>query len=142
MDRRPADRRDRPRRPARATRSSSGRRRRRPRRGALIDAYRDACARHGRTPATIAIRRDVHVGADDADAERVAGPIVARGYRGFDPAAPVTGGVERVAAAFADLGEMGYTDVIVRHLADDQAEVLRSYERLAAVRARCSQPAR
>jgi alkanesulfonate monooxygenase SsuD/methylene tetrahydromethanopterin reductase-like flavin-dependent oxidoreductase (luciferase family) len=102
----------------------------------LIDRYREACARHGRTPQTIAIRRDVHVGADDADADRVAGPVLARGYRGFDPAAPVTGDVARVAAAFEELAAMGYTDVIVRHLADDQTEVLRSYERLADVRAR------
>jgi hypothetical protein len=29
---------------------------------------------------------------------------------------------------------MGYTDVIIRHLADDQTEVLRSYARLAEVR--------
>jgi alkanesulfonate monooxygenase SsuD/methylene tetrahydromethanopterin reductase-like flavin-dependent oxidoreductase (luciferase family) len=107
----------------------------------LMETYREACARHGRTPTAIAIRRDVHVGADDADADRVAGPVLARGYRGFDPAAPVTGGVERVAAAFLELGQMGYTDVIVRHLADDQSEVLRSYERLGAVRAQV-QPAR
>jgi alkanesulfonate monooxygenase SsuD/methylene tetrahydromethanopterin reductase-like flavin-dependent oxidoreductase (luciferase family) len=106
----------------------------------LIATYREACARHGRTPSTIAIRRDVHVGTDDADADRVAGPVLARGYRGFDPAAPVTGGVERVAAAFQELAEMGYTDVIVRHLADDQAEVIRSYGRLAAVRARVHPP--
>jgi alkanesulfonate monooxygenase SsuD/methylene tetrahydromethanopterin reductase-like flavin-dependent oxidoreductase (luciferase family) len=102
----------------------------------LITTYREACARHGRTPTAIAIRRDVHVGADDADAERVAGPVLARGYRGFDPAAPVTGGIDRVTDAFQQLGEMGYTDVIVRHLADEQTEVLRSYERLAEVRAR------
>jgi hypothetical protein len=30
---------------------------------------------------------------------------------------------------------MGYTDVIVRHLSEDHAEVLRSLERLGAVRA-------
>jgi alkanesulfonate monooxygenase SsuD/methylene tetrahydromethanopterin reductase-like flavin-dependent oxidoreductase (luciferase family) len=96
--------------------------------------YREACARHGRTPATIAVRRDVHVGADDADAQRVAGPIVERGYRGFDPEAPVVGGPERVAAAFADLGARGCTDVIIRHLADDQREVLLSFERLGDVR--------
>jgi hypothetical protein len=29
---------------------------------------------------------------------------------------------------------MGYTDVIVRHLAEDQGDVLKSYERLAEVR--------
>lgn len=102
--------------------------------GELVGTYREACARHGRTPSTIAVRRDVHVGADDADAKRVAGPILDRGYRGFDPAAPVVGGVERVAAAFAELGEMGCTDVIIRHLADDHGEVLASFERLGAVR--------
>jgi alkanesulfonate monooxygenase SsuD/methylene tetrahydromethanopterin reductase-like flavin-dependent oxidoreductase (luciferase family) len=101
----------------------------------LVGAYRDACARHGRTPGPIAVRRDVHVGRDDPDASRVAGPIIDGGYRGFDPAAPVVGGVDRVAEAFADLGAAGCTDVIVRHLADDHDEVLASFERLAAVRA-------
>jgi alkanesulfonate monooxygenase SsuD/methylene tetrahydromethanopterin reductase-like flavin-dependent oxidoreductase (luciferase family) len=100
----------------------------------LVEEYREACARHGRTPATIAARRDVHVGADAVDARRVAGPILERGYRGFDPEAPVVGGVDTVAAAFADLAGRGCTDVIVRHLADDQAEVLASFERLGAVR--------
>lgn len=106
----------------------------------LIAEYREACARHGRTPTTIAIRRDVHVGADDADAAAVAGPVLARGYRGFDPAATVTGGPGRVADAFARLGELGYTDVVVRHLADDQAAVLASFERLATVRAALGGP--
>jgi alkanesulfonate monooxygenase SsuD/methylene tetrahydromethanopterin reductase-like flavin-dependent oxidoreductase (luciferase family) len=100
----------------------------------LVGIYREACDRHGRPPTTIAVRRDVHVGADDADAARVAGPIVDHGYRGFDPEAPVVGGVGRVAAAFADLGAAGCTDVIVRHLADDQGEVLASLDRLGAVR--------
>lgn len=103
--------------------------------GELVDSYRRACARHGREVSTIAVRRDVHVGADDADANRVAGPILDRGYRGFDPAAPVVGGPVTVAAAFADLGALGCTDVIIRHLSDDHDEVLASFERLGAVRA-------
>jgi alkanesulfonate monooxygenase SsuD/methylene tetrahydromethanopterin reductase-like flavin-dependent oxidoreductase (luciferase family) len=102
---------------------------------ALIATYREACARHGRPGTRIAVRRDVHVGADAADAERVAGPVLARGYRGFDPSAPITGDVGTVAEAFGALGAAGCTDVIVRHLADDQTEVLRSIERLARVRA-------
>jgi alkanesulfonate monooxygenase SsuD/methylene tetrahydromethanopterin reductase-like flavin-dependent oxidoreductase (luciferase family) len=106
----------------------------------LVEVYRDACARHGRTPGPIAVRRDVHVGDGDADASRVAGPIVDRGYRGFDPAAPVVGGVERVTEAFADLGASGCTDVIIRHLADDQDEVLASFARLGAVRASVAGP--
>ena len=100
----------------------------------LVGIYREACDRHDRTPGPIAVRRDVHVGSDDADANRVAGPIVDAGYRGFDPAAPVVGGVGRVAEAFADLGAAGCSDVIVRHLADDQGEVLASFERVGAVR--------
>jgi len=100
----------------------------------LVTAYREACDRHGRAPGPIAVRRDVHVGSDDADSTRVAGPILDRGYRGFDPAAPVVGGVGRVSEAFADLGAAGCSDVIVRHLADDHDEVLASFGRLGAVR--------
>ncbi|MDQ1466443.1 MAG: hypothetical protein QOH10_858 [Actinomycetota bacterium] len=100
----------------------------------LIDTYRDACAAHGREPGTIAVRRDIHVGSDAADAKRVAGAVVAAGYRGFSPEAPVWGSAIAVAEAFRALGEMGGTDVIVRHLADDQGEVLASIERLAEVR--------
>ena len=82
----------------------------------------------------MAIRRDIHVGADAADAERVAGPVVAAGYRGFDPSACTYGGVEQVAERLGAYAAMGYTDVIVRHLAEDQGEVLASYARLAQVR--------
>jgi alkanesulfonate monooxygenase SsuD/methylene tetrahydromethanopterin reductase-like flavin-dependent oxidoreductase (luciferase family) len=95
--------------------------------------YRERCAAHGRTPSAVAIRRDIHVGADDADAERVAGPILERGYRGFAPGVVVTGGPATVAAELARFGDAGFTDVIIRHLADDQGEVLASFERLAEV---------
>jgi alkanesulfonate monooxygenase SsuD/methylene tetrahydromethanopterin reductase-like flavin-dependent oxidoreductase (luciferase family) len=101
----------------------------------LVSIYRDACARHGRDPTRIAVRRDIHVGADDADAERVAGPVIARGYRGFDPDAPVVGSPARVAEQFAVLADLGCTDVVIRHLADDQPEVLASFGRLPDVRA-------
>ena len=96
--------------------------------------YRDRCAAHGREPGTIAIRRDIHIGADAADADRVAGAIVAGGDRGFASEATVIGGVDEVIDLLAPYAAMGYTDVIVRHLAEDHTEVLRSFERLAAVR--------
>jgi alkanesulfonate monooxygenase SsuD/methylene tetrahydromethanopterin reductase-like flavin-dependent oxidoreductase (luciferase family) len=86
----------------------------------------------------VAIRRDVHVGVDDA--ERVAGPMLARGYRAFEPSACVTGGPERVADQLRGLAELGFTDVIGRHLVDDQREVLASTERLAQVRAALADP--
>jgi alkanesulfonate monooxygenase SsuD/methylene tetrahydromethanopterin reductase-like flavin-dependent oxidoreductase (luciferase family) len=100
----------------------------------VLDFYRERAATHGREPTALAIRRDIHVGADDADAESVAGPVVAAGYRGFDPSACTYGGVDRVAERFSEYAAMGYTDVIVRHLAEDHAEVLKSHERLAEVR--------
>ena len=99
-----------------------------------IELYRRRCEIHGRTPSAVAIRRDVHVGADPADAERVAGPVLAGGYRGFDPAACTYGSIEQVTEGFAQYAAMGYTDVILRHLAEDQREVLASFERLARVR--------
>jgi alkanesulfonate monooxygenase SsuD/methylene tetrahydromethanopterin reductase-like flavin-dependent oxidoreductase (luciferase family) len=102
--------------------------------GALVQSYREACERHGRAPNRIAVRRDVHVAATDEEAAAVADPIIARGYRGFDPSAVVVGGPSRVADAFDGLQASGCTDVIVRHLADDQESVLRSFEQLATVR--------
>ena len=97
-------------------------------------AYLDACAHLGREPGVIAIRRDVHVGADTADARRVAAPIVEAGYRGFRPDAVTYGDAGEVADRFQAYAEMGYTDVIVRHLAEDQTEVLESLQRLGDVR--------
>ena len=99
-----------------------------------LEQYREACARHGRTPIAMALRRDVHVGADAEDAARVAKPVVDGGYRGFHPEACTYGSAEQVAEQLAPYAEMGYTDVIIRHLVDDQTEVLRSLERLGAVR--------
>ncbi len=99
-----------------------------------IEQYRSCCATHGRPVGVTAIRRDIHVGADPADALRVAGPILAHGYRGLPPESVVTGGAAEVSKAFAELGDLGFSHVLVRHLAEDQQEVLASYERLAVVR--------
>jgi alkanesulfonate monooxygenase SsuD/methylene tetrahydromethanopterin reductase-like flavin-dependent oxidoreductase (luciferase family) len=105
-----------------------------------IEQYRSSCAAHGRPVGVTAIRRDVHVGADGADAWRVAEPILAGGYRGLAPEALVVGGAAQVSKAFADLGDLGYSHVLVRHLADDQGEVLASYERLGEVHTLLARP--
>ena len=96
--------------------------------------YRERCAAHGRTPACVAIRRDIYVGEDAVAARAVAEPIIATGYRGHDPSASTFGSVAEVADRFAAYGEMGYTDIIVRHLTDDQVQVRGSIARLARVR--------
>jgi alkanesulfonate monooxygenase SsuD/methylene tetrahydromethanopterin reductase-like flavin-dependent oxidoreductase (luciferase family) len=102
--------------------------------GALVTYYKERCRVHGKTPSAVAIRRDIYVGESDAEADAVAGTRVRAGYRGFSPDAPVYGSIDTVAAKFRELGAMGYTDVIIRHLVDDQAQVLASYGRLGEVR--------
>lgn len=96
--------------------------------------YLERCAAHGRKPTAIAIRRDVYVGKDAADAEAVAGPILASGYRGHDASAAVYGDVHAMRDQFAEYAAMGYTDIIVRHMTDDQPQVLGSIGRLREVR--------
>ena len=102
---------------------------------ATFNRYRDRCAALDRTPTCFPVRRDVYVSADQADVARVIDPVVAAGYRGMDPAALVTGTVEQVVDQIGELGELGFTDVIVRQLAPDQTDALASLERLGAVRA-------
>jgi alkanesulfonate monooxygenase SsuD/methylene tetrahydromethanopterin reductase-like flavin-dependent oxidoreductase (luciferase family) len=99
-----------------------------------IAYYREQCKTHGRTPAAIAIRRDVYVGESSDEAKTTLEAAVAKGYRGFDPKALIAGTVPQVAERFRALGAMGYTDVIVRHLTTDHAKVLGSFARLGEVR--------
>ena len=100
---------------------------------AQIEKYRASCAEHGRPVGVTAIRRDIHVGADRAGALRLAEPILALGYRGLPRESLVVGGPAEVGQAFADLGDLGYSHVLVRHIVDDHREVLASYERLGDV---------
>ena len=100
-----------------------------------IDSYRAACDGLGRPVGAAVIRQDVHVGASSSDARAATDEIIARGYRGFDPAALAVGSIAEVTDRFGRLAAMGYDEVSVRHLVDDQAQVLASLERLGEVRA-------
>ena len=60
---------------------------------------------------------------------------LSRGYRGIPAEALVAGSVDEVAEQFRSFEDLGYTDILVRHLSNDQPKVLGSLERLAAVRA-------
>jgi hypothetical protein len=67
--------------------------------------------------------------------EHAAGPPASTACRALQASAQrgqITGR-EPVAACWP-VAALGYTDVIVCHIADDQGEVLKSYERLAEVR--------
>lgn len=96
--------------------------------------YLRRCGEQGRTPTAVAIRRDIYVGESTEQAREVAEAIIAGGYRGFDPSALIYGSIDDVAARFRELGQFGYTDIIVRHLTDDHELVLGSLKRLREVR--------
>ena len=96
--------------------------------------YLERCKAHGRTPRVVAIRRDIYVGESAAEAEQVKGAILASGYRGIPATALVADSIEHVAKQFAELAALGYTDVIVRHLTNDQPRVLASLGRLRKVK--------
>ena len=99
------------------------------------DFYRERCAAYGRQPKAVVLRRDIYVGQSSSEAQAVLQHALTRGYRGMPAEALVAGSVDEVAEQFRSFVELGYTDILVRHLGNDQPQVLGSLERLAAVRA-------
>jgi alkanesulfonate monooxygenase SsuD/methylene tetrahydromethanopterin reductase-like flavin-dependent oxidoreductase (luciferase family) len=99
------------------------------------DLYRELCIAYGKEPGAIVLRRDVYVGESSSDAQGVLQLALSQSYRGMAAEALVAGSVDDVTEQFRIFGEMGYTDILVRHLTDDQPKILGSLERLAAVRA-------
>jgi alkanesulfonate monooxygenase SsuD/methylene tetrahydromethanopterin reductase-like flavin-dependent oxidoreductase (luciferase family) len=88
-----------------------------------IEIYRDACARHGRRPVRIPIRKDVFIAESRAEAERVGDALVASGYRGFDRRAVAYGDPESVAEQLSDFGDLGFTDIIIRTMSPLPPEI-------------------
>jgi alkanesulfonate monooxygenase SsuD/methylene tetrahydromethanopterin reductase-like flavin-dependent oxidoreductase (luciferase family) len=100
----------------------------------LLAVYLDACAAAGHRPERLVVRRDVLVADSDAEARRLAEPAVAGGYRGFAPEVLAIGSPATVAQRFAELGELGFTDVMVRQLDVTQDVAVASIGLLAQVR--------
>lgn len=100
----------------------------------LLALFLDACAAAGHEPQRLAVRRDVLVADTDAEAQRLAGPVIAGGHRGFDSDALSIGSPETVADRFAVLAEIGFTDVVARQLPVPQDMAVGSIARLAEVR--------
>tara|TARA_R110002110_G_scaffold181439_2_gene387750 strand:- start:732 stop:1655 length:924 start_codon:yes stop_codon:yes gene_type:complete len=93
-----------------------------------LEQYKAAC---GTLVGTCAIRRDIYVAENEADATRFKAACL--GYRGFEPEALVIGTIEQVNEMFVRLEAMGYTDVIVRSIAEDQQQAVDSISRLSAI---------
>ncbi len=79
-----------------------------------LDIYREACARHGREPVRVPIRKDIFVAESRAEAERVGDAIMSPGYRGFERQAVAYGDPASVAEQLSVFGEMGFTDAVIR----------------------------
>ena len=99
------------------------------------DMYRERCAAYGKRPGAIVLRRDIYVGESSSEAQTVLQHALGRGYRGMPADALIAGSVEEVAERFHSFEQIRYTEILVRHLTNDQPKVLASLERLAAVRA-------
>jgi alkanesulfonate monooxygenase SsuD/methylene tetrahydromethanopterin reductase-like flavin-dependent oxidoreductase (luciferase family) len=99
------------------------------------DFYRERCAAYGRQPGAIVLRRDIYVGESPSEAQAVLQHALTQGYRGMPAEALIAGSIDQVTEQFRTFEEMGYTEVLVRHLSNDQPKVLGSLARLAAVRA-------
>lgn len=103
------------------------------------DLYRERCAAYGKEPGAVVLRRDIYVGESSAEAQAVLQQALSRGYRGIPAEALIAGSVDEVAEQFRSFAKIGYTEISVRHLTNDQPKVLRSLERLAAVRTAVAQ---
>jgi alkanesulfonate monooxygenase SsuD/methylene tetrahydromethanopterin reductase-like flavin-dependent oxidoreductase (luciferase family) len=103
--------------------------------GAQADMYRERCAAYGRAPGAVVLRRDVYIGESSAEAQAVLREALARSYRGMPAEALIAGSADEVTEQFRSFAKIGYTDILVRHLTNDQPKVLGSLARLAAVRA-------
>ncbi|MBV9376833.1 MAG: hypothetical protein JO320_17560, partial [Alphaproteobacteria bacterium] len=88
-----------------------------------------------RQPGAIVLRRDIYVGESPADATAVLRHALSQGYRGIPAEALIAGSVDEVAEQFRTFAKIGYTDILVRHLTNDQPKVMGSLGRLSAVRA-------
>lgn len=103
--------------------------------GNALLRYKQYCAQFDRTPTATAIRRDIYVGSSAEEARRVVQPYIDKGYRGIAEDALMFGSVSQVAEQIRALAALGYSDVIVRNLSQDQSESLASIERLGEVKA-------
>ncbi len=102
----------------------------------VLDRYRQACARHGREPVRVPIRKDVLIAESRAQAEKTGDTLMAAGYRGFDRTAVAYGDPDSVAEQLVVYRELGFTDIMIRPMTGTPDVAARSVELAGEVRAR------
>jgi alkanesulfonate monooxygenase SsuD/methylene tetrahydromethanopterin reductase-like flavin-dependent oxidoreductase (luciferase family) len=106
-----------------------------------MEIYQEACARHGRRPVRIPIRKDVFIADDRADGHKVGDALMSAGYRGFERDAVAYGDAESVADQLSVFRDLGFTDIIIRTMSPvppgmEPDAASRSVELAADVRSR------
>lgn len=91
-----------------------------------FERYAEACERHGKPLGRTAVRKDVLVLDDDAEATRVGDALIEQGYRGFPREAVAYGDPEHVAEQLAVYRDLGISDVITRTMFVPQEQALES----------------
>lgn len=94
-----------------------------------LDVYRNAAARAGKQPRPV-LRRDIYVGESDDHARAVVGAILAEGYRGTGMDQLLVGSGPTVAEQLSRYRDLGFGDVMVRHIVGDHRVMLESFERI------------
>ena len=97
---------------------------------AFLETYKANREAAGKPLGRPALRRDLFITADSQETQKVKDKILSSGYRGIDPNALVIGTVEEAAATFKKIEEIGFTDILARHINAPQADILSSFERL------------
>ena len=100
-----------------------------------VNMDRQACAEYGKPVGTAALRRDVCIARTSQQARAAVAPELARGYRGFGEEPLCIGSVAEVVDQFGRFRDLGYSDIIVRNISQDQAVALETIACLADVRA-------
>jgi alkanesulfonate monooxygenase SsuD/methylene tetrahydromethanopterin reductase-like flavin-dependent oxidoreductase (luciferase family) len=96
-----------------------------------LKVYTEACKEAGRVPNPV-LRRDIHVGATDAQAWAEVAPILAAGYRGFGDAddTALIGSAKTVVEKLRAYNDLGFPFVLVRHIVGDHRLILNSFARI------------
>lgn len=92
-----------------------------------LDVYREAAAKSGR-PVRAVLRRDIFVADSDAAAHAEVDKVLAEGYRGTGKAELLVGSATVVVDRLGKYRDMGFDEVMVRHITGDHALMLRSFE--------------
>jgi alkanesulfonate monooxygenase SsuD/methylene tetrahydromethanopterin reductase-like flavin-dependent oxidoreductase (luciferase family) len=94
-----------------------------------LDVYREAAAHAGKRPRPV-LRRDIYVGESDDQARAVVGAILTEGYRGTGMDQLLVGSGETVVRDLRRYRDLGFDDVMVRHIVGDHRLMLESFQRI------------